>query len=180
VGLTTFHRTQETATEAPVLGASLCIRGATPEDLYGAVLDVRSFPLWAPGVRRVEVLGGPFGEAGMVSEWEVSVLRMRRRVVSELREAEPCGRLRWTYDEGPILGWGGCEISPAPGGVRAEFRTALRPADPLLRRLMGAPAVRSATVAQIKGALKGLGRLVAGCGREANVLVGPLASSQEC
>lgn len=147
-----------------------------PEELYGAVLDVRSFPLWAPGVRRVEVLEGPVGEAGMVSGWEVSVLGVRRRVVSELREAEPCALLRWTYDEGPLLGWGGCEIRPVPGGVRADFRTALRPADPLLGRLMGTPAVRGAAVAQIKGALKGLGQLVAGHGREADVLVGPLTS----
>ena len=38
-----------------------------PEDFFWAVLDVRGFPAWAPGVRRVEVLSGE-GGAGMLSE----------------------------------------------------------------------------------------------------------------
>jgi len=58
-----------------------------PEDFYEAVLDVRGFPAWAPGVRRVEVLSGE-GGAGMVSEWEVSFLGFKRRVRSVLEEAE--------------------------------------------------------------------------------------------
>jgi hypothetical protein len=108
----------------------------------------------------------------MVSRWHVAVLGMRRRVVSELREAEACSHLRWTYDDGPVLGWGECEVKPLPGGVRADFRADLRAADPLLGRLMRAPAVRRTAASHMRSALKELGRLVAG--RDAGVLVGPL------
>ena len=79
-----------------------------PEDFYEAVLDVRGFPAWAPGVRRVEVMSGE-GEAGMLSEWEVSFLGLRKKVLSKLEEAEAPFRLRWTY-AGPVEGWGGCSI----------------------------------------------------------------------
>jgi hypothetical protein len=110
----------------------------------------------------------------MVSGWEVSVLGLRRWVVSELREAEPWKLLRWTYDDGPILGWGECEVRPVSGGALADFRTELRPVDPLLGRLMRAPAARATATTHLKGALKGLGRLVAG--GDADVLVGPLTA----
>ena len=49
-----------------VIGASLLVP-SPPHDLYDVVLDVRNFPTWAPGVRRVEVLEG-YGEPGMDSE----------------------------------------------------------------------------------------------------------------
>jgi Polyketide cyclase / dehydrase and lipid transport len=61
------------------------------------MLDVQSFPRWAPGVRRVEVVEGPNGP-GMISEWEVSILGLRRRISSVLEEAESPTLLRWTYD----------------------------------------------------------------------------------
>ena len=61
-----------------------------PEDFYEAVLDVRGFPAWAPGVRRVGVLSGE-GGAGMLSEWEVSFLGFRKTFSSVLllRRARP-------------------------------------------------------------------------------------------
>jgi len=86
-----------------VIGASV-FASVPAERLYEAVRDVRGFPRWAPGVRRVEVIRDP-GEPGMLSEWEVSVLGLRRKVSSVLEEAEPPSFLRWTYD-GPVAGWG--------------------------------------------------------------------------
>jgi len=65
-----------------------------PEDSYEAVIDVRGFPAWEPGVRRVEVLSGE-GGAGMLSEWEISFLGFSKRVLSVLEEAELPSRLRW-------------------------------------------------------------------------------------
>lgn len=47
------------------------------ERLYEAVRDVRWFPRWAPGVRRVEVIRG-LGEQGKLSEWEVSFLGLQK------------------------------------------------------------------------------------------------------
>jgi ribosome-associated toxin RatA of RatAB toxin-antitoxin module len=75
-------------------------------DLYDVVLDVRNSPAWAPGVRRVEVLEG-YGEPGMLSEWEICFLGLRRKFLSVLQEAESPALLRWTY-HGLVGGWGQC------------------------------------------------------------------------
>lgn len=166
VSLTILNRTEER-----VIGASLFVP-APPEDLYEAVLDVRAFPAWALGVRRVEIVEGPVGP-GMVSEWEVSVLGLRRRVSSVLEEAERPGFLRWSY-AGPIRGWGECEISPLGGSTLATFRTELRPEDPALEKLTRTAAARTASTAHLKRCLARLGQTVSGSD---GTRVGPLKIS---
>ena len=156
-------KTLETAVGASVFAP------VAPEDLYEAVLDVRGFPAWAPGVRRVEVLSGE-GEAGMLSEWEVSFFGRRRKVLSALEEAEAPYRLRWTY-EGPLEGWGECSIAAVGGGAVAAFGTELAPTDPLLAALARRAPARNAAVSHLRRSLSRLGRLVAG--QEAGVFVGP-------
>ncbi len=141
-----------------------------PETLYEVVRDVRGFPLWAPGVRRVRIIGGPDGP-GMASEWEVSFLGLRKKVGSVLEEAEPPRFLRWSYD-GPVRGWGECEISPLGSGALAGFKTSLRPEDPALERLMRTSAARGAATSHLKRCLTRLGR--AACGDDGVVRVGPL------
>jgi hypothetical protein len=156
------------------IGASV-FAPVAPEDFYEAVLDVRGFPAWAPGVRRVEVLSGE-GEAGMLSEWEVSFLGLRRRIASVLEAAEAPRRLRWTYGA-PVEGWGACSIEGSGEGAMAVFRTQLAPADPLLARLArGAPATNAARV-HLKRSLARLGRLVAG--DEERVMVGPVVGGRQ-
>ena len=59
MGLTILNKTTEQA-----VGASLFVP-APPEKLYEAVLDVRSFSLWAPGVRHVEIVAGPIGQGAV-------------------------------------------------------------------------------------------------------------------
>ena len=152
-----------------VLGASLFVP-APALDLYEALLDVRRFPTWAPGVRRVEVLDGPAG-AGMVSEWEVALLGTRRRVSSVLKEAEPGEKLRWTY-EGPVSGYGECVMRDRGDGVLAEFRTELLPEDALLRKVVLSAPARSAARGHLKRCLVCLGEMV--CGDSRVVRVGPL------
>jgi|ERR671916_2348742 hypothetical protein len=145
-----------------------------PEDFYRAVLDVRGFPAWAPGVRRVEVLSGE-GEAGMLSEWEVSFLGIRKRVTSVLRDAEAPSLLRWTY-EGPVEGWGECSVEALGDGTVAAFRTDLAPADPLLARLIRGDSAKNAARAHLKHSLKQLGRLVSE--DPTGVLVGPITDER--
>ena len=157
---------------AEVLGASLFVP-VRAEELYGALLDVRGFPVWAPGVRRVEILAGPVGP-GMVSEWEVSVLGARRRVSSMLEEAEPHGLLRWTY-EGPVSGYGECVLRDRGDGVLAEFRTELRPQDAFLCKVMRSSPARSAARSHLKRCLVRLGQSV--CEDGGSIRVGPLAGS---
>ena len=146
-----------------------------PEDFYEAVLDVRGFPAWSPGVRRVGVLSGE-GGAGMLSEWEVSFLGFRKTIRSVLLVAEGPSRLRWSYD-GPVEGWGGCSIEPVGEGALASFRTALAPADPLLASLARGAAARGAARTHLKRSLSRLGRLVAG--DDARVTVGPVVERRQ-
>ena len=159
--------TQNKARER-VIGASVFV-SVPAWRLYEAVRDVRSFPRWAPGVRRVEVLEGPAG-GGMLSEWEISFLGLKRRVWSVLEEDEPPAFLRWTY-EGPLTGWGECVIKSSGDGTLAEFRTALSPVDPRLQRLMRSAFVRDAAFGHLKRSLARLGGLVAG--GSGRVVVGP-------
>jgi hypothetical protein len=162
-------------TRSEVIGASLFVPAVTARGLYETVLDVRAFPSWARGVRRVEIVEGPVGP-GMVSEWEISFLGSRRRVSSVLVEAEDPSFLRWTY-EGAISGYGECAIENLGHGALAEFRTELHPAEPVLKKLMQSSAVRSAAYGHLKSCLARLGRVVSG-GVE-GVRAGPLATSPQ-
>jgi hypothetical protein len=116
-----------------VIGASLSVP-APAQDLYEVLLDVRNFPRWAPGVRRVKVLEG-YGEPGMVSEWEISFLGIKRNVLSVLEEAESPALLRWSYD-GLVCGWGQCVIRDQGDSTLAVFQSELWAAEPHLKKLM--------------------------------------------
>ena len=163
---------RENKIRGAVIGASI-FASAPAERFYEAVRDVRGFPVWAPGVRRVEVIDG-LGEPGMVSEWEVSFLGVRRKVSSVLEEAKPPALLRWTYG-GPVEGWGECEIKSSGGWTLAEFRTELRPRDARLGRLMRSAPAREAAQGHLKKSLARLGRLVTSDG--GRFVVGPLAGA---
>ena len=148
--------------------AAAVLAPVAPEDFYEAVLDVRGFPAWAPGVRRVGVLSGD-GGVGMLSEWEVSFLGFGKTVRSVLEEAENPSRLRWTYG-GPVEGWGGCSIERVGECTLASIRTALAPTDPLLASLAQSAAARGPDAPQ---ALPLPARPTGG-GRRRGVLVGPV------
>lgn len=155
-------------TSSEVVAASLFVP-VPPRELYEVVLDVRNFPSWAPGVRRVEVLKGPVGP-GMVSEWEIYVLGLRRKVSSVLVHAEDPKFLCWTY-EGPVSGYGECAIQDLGHGSLAEFKTEMRPAEPALQGLSRTLPARNAARSHLKRCLARLGQLVAGNGDA--VRVGP-------
>lgn len=157
------------STPGHIVGASV-FAPASPREVFEVVRDVGSFPEWAAGVRRVEVLERP-GEPGMLSEWEVSLLGIRKRVFSVLEEIESPGYLRWSYD-GPVTGWGECVIEEWAAGTLVEFRTGLAPADPRLKGLMRSPLAKNAASGQLRRSLVRLGRRVSG--DEGRVRVGPL------
>ncbi len=153
-----------------IIGASLFVPSSTAQDLYETVLDVQNFPKWAPGVRRVEVVEGA-GEPGMVSEWQVSLLGLKRKISSVLEESESPALLRWTY-EGPVCGWGQCNVRDWGDGALAEFRTELFLKEPVLQRLMRTPPVGNAATGHLKRYLTRLGLVISG--NSARVRVGPL------
>ena len=160
----------ENKSEGLSLGASMFVP-VPASRLYEALLDVRNFPRWAPAVHRVEVLEGGPG-AGMISEWELSVLGIRKRVKSLLETADPSDRLRWTY-EGTVSGWGACVLREQGLGTVADFSTELRVAEPALERLLNRLPVRGLAASQLKRSLAGLGRMVCGEHEAGRVLVGP-------
>src|ERR671932_1065376 len=152
-----------------VIGARLFVP-VPARELYEVVLDIRNFPKWAPGIRRVEVVKGPPGP-GMISEWEVSFLGLKRKISSVLEEAEPPTLLRWTY-EGLVRGWGQCVLKDWGDAALAEFCTELHLAEPLLERLMRGPAVRNAAALHLKRSLACLGQVVSG--DDGGARIGPL------
>jgi len=154
--------------DSGIVGASLFVPSPARK-LYDVVLDVRNFPSWAPGVRSVEVLKGPVGP-GMVSEWEISVLGLRRKISSVLVEAEDPKLLCWTY-EGAISGYGECVIQDLGHGALAEFKTQLSPAEPVLQGLARTLLARNAARVHLKRCLARLGHLVSENGGA--VRVGP-------
>jgi hypothetical protein len=154
-----------------VIGASLRVPSSA-SDLYKVVLDVRGFPSWAPGVRQVEVLEGQ-DEAGMVSEWEVSFLGLKRKFRSVLEEAEPPMLLCWSY-EGPVGGWGRCDIREWGDGALALFETQVRVQETALAKLVGKAAVREAATSHLKRCLSRLGRIVVSGDDHRLVRVGPV------
>ena len=106
----------------------------------------------------------------MISEWEVSVLGLRRKISSVLVEAEDPKFLRWTY-EGPVSGYGECSIQDLGHGALAEFKTELRPAEPILQGLARTLPVRNTARIHLKRCLARLGQMVSGNGDV--VRVGP-------
>ena len=124
-----------------------------------------------------EIVEGPVGP-GMVSEWEVSVLGLKCKVRSVLEQAEPFGFLRWSYD-GPVRGWGECEISALGDGATATFTTELRPKDPALNKLVGIAAASGAATTHLKRCLAHLGQTVSESGEVRVVSDQPSAASRQ-
>jgi hypothetical protein len=155
-------------TTSAVIGASLLVP-VPAQDLYEVVLDVRNFPRWAPGVRRVEVLEG-YGEPGMVSEWEICFLGLKRKYLSVLEEAKSPAFLRWAYDSS-VSGWGQCVIEQQGESAHAVFHTELWAEEPYLKKFMRIPPAREAASTHLKRCLTQLGRIVSG--DDGRVRVGP-------
>lgn len=164
---------RESNVQGVALGASV-YASVPAERLYEAVRDVRGFPRWAPGVRRVEVIRAP-GEPGMFSEWEVAFFGFRRKVWSVLEEVVPRTFLRWSYG-GQISGWGRCELRSDGGWTLAEFRTELELEEAWMRSLLRSAPVREAAHGHLRRALGRLGAIVTRDG--GRFVVGPLGQSK--
>ena len=150
------------------IGASLLVP-CQAHDLFDILLDVRTFPAWASGVRRVEVLEG-YGKPGMISEWEVYFLGLKGGFLSVLEEAHSPALLRWSYD-GLVGGWGQCIIRQHGESALAEFQAELWATEPHLKKLMRMWPAREAATTHLKRCLAQLGRMVSEDGSQ--VRVGP-------
>jgi hypothetical protein len=86
--------------------------------------------------------------------------------------------LRWSYD-GPVRGWGECEISALGDGATATFTTELRPKDPALNKLAGIAAASGAATTHLKRCLARLGQTVSESGEVRVVSDQPSAVSRQ-
>ena len=110
--------------------ASYLVSGSPQERIFAALLDVRRFPEWALGLRRVRVLVDATSGAetsdvrpGVALEFTLSAAGLTHRVVGTVTAVEPPYRLEWRYAEG-ATGSGGWLLEDAgPGTVRLTLAT---------------------------------------------------------
>ena len=113
--------------------ASYLVSGSSRERIVAALLDVRRFPEWALGLRRVRVLADAKGETetsevrtGAALEFTLSAAGLTHRVVGTITVVEAPRRLEWRYAEG-ATGSGGWLIEEAgPTAVRLTLSTDYR------------------------------------------------------
>jgi len=112
--------------------ASYLVSGVEAEKIFTALLDVRTFPEWAAGVRRARALD-PTGEAetlhvrpGVRLEFILSAAGLTHKVASDVTVVEPPHRLEWTYIEGALGGGGWLVEEEAPGAIRITIATDYR------------------------------------------------------
>ena len=86
--------------------ASYLVSGVEAERIFTALLDVRSFPEWAAGLRHSRALDAA-GEVapeeirpGVRMEFTLSAAGITHRVVSSVTVVEPPRRREWRYAEG--------------------------------------------------------------------------------
>lgn len=113
-----------------------------PEDAFAYMADVRNFPLWDPGVRRVTAVRGDGPGLGAVYEVEVRVGAAPLVLRYEVIEWEPPRRLALLASTRTLRSVDEVRVDPASdppseGAVvtydaRLELRGVLRLADPLL------------------------------------------------
>jgi uncharacterized protein YndB with AHSA1/START domain len=109
--------------------ASYLVSGSSRERIFAALLDVRRFPEWALGLRRVRVLNtervAETSEVrpGVGLEFTLSAAGLTHRVVGTVTAVEPPQRLEWRYTEGAV-GSGGWLLEDAgPDTVRLTLST---------------------------------------------------------
>ena len=131
--------------------ASYLVSGSSRERIFAALLDVRRFPEWALGLRRVRVLNSERGvetsevRPGVGLEFTLSAAGLTHRVVGTVTVVEPPQRLEWRYTEG-AAGSGGWLLEDAgPGTVRLTLSTDYTVKPAWLDRIAHRPFFRGLT-----------------------------------
>ena len=129
--------------------ASYLISGSPQERIFAALLDLRQFPEWALGLRRVRVLVDaasgvetPEVRPGAALEFTLSAAGLTHRVVGTVTTVESPHRLEWRYAEGAI-GSGGWLLEDAgQDKVRLTLSTDYRIKPAWLDRIARRPFFR--------------------------------------
>ena len=129
--------------------ASYLISGSPQERIFAALLDLRQFPEWALGLRRVRVLVDaasgvetPEVHPGAALEFTLSAAGLTHRVVGTVTTVESPHRLEWRYAEG-ATGSGGWLLEDAgQDKVRLTLSTDYRIKPAWLDRIAHRPFFR--------------------------------------
>jgi uncharacterized protein YndB with AHSA1/START domain len=128
--------------------ASYLVTGSPRGRIFAALLDVRRFPEWAVGLRRVRTLdaaGKQTAEVrpGVALEFTLSAAGLTHRVVGAVTVVEPSHRLEWRYSEG-ATGSGGWLLEDAgPGTTQLTLSTDYRIKPEWLDRIAHRPLFRN-------------------------------------
>ena len=126
--------------------ASLVVRGVSPDKVFAALLDVRSFPDWAFGLDRVRVLGEATGglAPGTAIEFTLSAVGLTHHVVSTMTVVEAPRVMAWRYTKGAV-GEGGWTLEATGDAVRMTLWTDYEVKPAWLNRLANRPFFRGVT-----------------------------------
>jgi hypothetical protein len=107
---------------------------APPDDVWGVIVDLTTWPQWWPAIDEVELLaGGPSApEAAELTFGTPSPLP-RLRIDLKVRELEPTTLLVVEATDSPITGLGRLELSSDDDGSATRFELSLDVRSRLLR-----------------------------------------------
>ncbi|WP_371520873.1 SRPBCC family protein [Kitasatospora sp. NBC_01300] len=103
---------------------------APAPDVYAALEDVRSYPLWWPEVLEVRQTGEESGDLVVRA-----LLPYRLVIRLEARRRDPAAGVLEATMRGDLTGWSRFTVTPDGPGSRVLFEEDTRPGKPLLRRL---------------------------------------------
>ncbi len=124
--------------------ASLVVRGASPEEVFAALLDVESFPGWAFGLKGARIVGERDLAPGIVVEFALSAGGFTHEVASTVTVVEAPRRIEWHYTKGAV-GGGGWELEGTGNAVRMVFSTDYQVEPGWLNRLANRQFFRGVT-----------------------------------
>ncbi|MGW2250338.1 SRPBCC family protein [Kitasatospora sp. NPDC001660] len=103
---------------------------APAPEVYAALEDVRSYPLWWPEVREVHQTDEESGEVVVRA-----LLPYRLVIKLESRHRDPAAGVLEAAMRGDLVGWSRFTVTPDGSGSRVLFEEDTRPGKLLLRRL---------------------------------------------
>jgi uncharacterized membrane protein len=121
--------------------ASLVVRGASPKEVFAALLDIETFPEWGFGLRRASVRGGSGLVPGATLEFVLSAVGLTHEVVSLITAVEEPWHISWRYTEGAV-GGGGWILEEAGDGTRMTLSSGYEVEPAWLNTLANRPFFR--------------------------------------
>ena len=124
--------------------ASVIVRGASPEEVFAALLDVGSFPDWGFGLKRAIVRGSSELIPGVKLEFILSAVGLTHEVVSTITVVEAPYRISWRYTKG-AMGGGGWILEETGDGTTMTLSSDYEVKPAWLNRLANRPFFKGVT-----------------------------------